>query len=271
MAEVLERNRVIEGTSLTYASRMRRMKGYFAEKFPEDIDRGEIRVPMNVEHVLAFFGSISKWQDGERGGVPGQLKSVSHMGGYRSALVDYYKMVHKRKFEPELDTRLSALLAGFKRQVAQAKQEGTMKITEGKQPLSIAGYRLLSDLLLKLPNSTISSFAWPFLTLCWCLMARSNSVENIIFQHIPWESDSLVIQFAQHKGDKEGQVKYGRHVYANPREPTICPILSLSVLIFSKNRRAADGRQRLFEGDRPESRFSDILLNVVDGQTQDNK
>ena len=75
-------------------------------------------------------------------------------------------------------------------------------------------------------------------------MARSNSVANILFQHVSWETDSLIIQFAQHKGDKEGQVKFGRHVYANPREPTICPILSIAVLIFSKNRRAAGGRQR---------------------------
>ena len=265
LAEELERNRVIAGTSRTYASRIRKMKAYFREKFPDDIGPdGELLVPMDVDHVLSFFGSISRWQEGERGGVPGQLKSVSHMGGHRSALVDYYKIVHKRKFEPELDTRLSALLSGFKRQVAQAKQDGVIKITEGKQPLTFAGYRLLSEILFKLPNSTISTFAWPFLILCWCLMARSNSVANILFQHVSWETDSLIIQFAQHKGDKEGQVKFGRHVYANPREPTICPILSIAVLIFSKNRRAAGGRQRLFEGDRPESRFSDILLSVVD-------
>ena len=264
-AKALESNRVVASTSATYLSRINKMKAYFTEEFPQDMDdEGEFIMPMHVDHVLAFFGFISCWRQGEGGGDEGQLKSVSHMGGYRSALVGHYKIRHKRKLEPELDTRLSALLSGFKRRVAQAKQTGTMKITEGKQPITFAGYRMLADLLFRGSNFNVATFSWPFLLLCWCLMARSNSVANIMFQHISWEMDSLVVQFAQHKGDKEGQVRFGRHVYANPGDPKICPVLAVAVLTFSKTYRGAGGRQQLFEGAKAESRFSDILLSTID-------
>ena len=69
---------------------------------------------------------------------------------------------------------------------------------------------------------------------------------------------------AQHKGDKEGQVRFGRHVYANPGDPKICPVLAVAVLTFSKTYRGAGGRQQLFEGAKAESRFSDILLSTID-------
>ena len=95
-------------------------------------------------------------------------------------------------------------------------------------------------------------------------MARSNSFANIMFQHISWEMDTLVVQFAQHKGDKKGHVRFGRHVYANPGDPKICPVLAVAVLIFSKTHRAAGGCQQLFEGAKAESRFSDMLISTID-------
>ena len=75
--------------------------------------------------------------------------------------------------------------------------------------------------------------------------------------------DSLVVQFAQHKGDKEGQVRFGRHVYANPGDPKIYPVLAVAVLVFSKTHRAAGRRQQLFEGAKAESRFSDVLISRI--------
>ena len=151
-------------------------------------------------------------------------------------------------------------MAGFGRQVANAKQNGHMSITEGKQPISMSGYKMLADLLIKVP---MMLFAWPFFLLCWTLMARSNSVGNIMLQHISWKEDALIVGMAQHKGDKEGQNAFGRHVYANPLNPTICPVLALAVLVFSKDYRDPNSRLQLFEGEKSEGRFSDILGKVV--------
>jgi len=119
---------------------------------------------------------------------------------------------------------------------------------------------MLADLLIKVP---MMLFAWPFFLLCWTLMARSNSVGNIMLQHISWKEDALIVGMAQHKGDKEGQNAFGRHVYANPLNPTICPVLALAVLVFSKDYRDPNSRLQLFEGEKSEGRFSDILGKVV--------
>lgn len=140
-----------------------------------------------------------------------------------------------------------------------------MNVNEGKQPIAFAGYGLLCKKFIAIHAMPAQmSFAWSFFTLCWNLFARANSVANIMLPHMSWRDDSLIVVFTQHKGDKEGQHSFGRHVYANPVHPELCPILALAVLIFSKNHYNTQGRQQLFEGKGPEDRFSDALQKVVD-------
>eukprot|EP01034_Spumella_vulgaris_P035606 gene35606-43904_t len=75
-------------------------------------------------------------------------------------------------------------------------------------------------------------------------MARSIMVGNMMYQHVSWSGDALTVNVPGHKGDKEGAKDYARHVYANPLEPAICPILSLAVMIFSSSFRSGDKRQQ---------------------------
>ena len=44
--------------------------------------------------------------------------------------------------------------------------------------------------------------------------------------------DALVVELPKHKGDQEGDTKYPRHVYANPLDPLICPVLNLGLNII---------------------------------------
>ena len=62
----------------------------------------------------------------------------------------------------------------------------------------------------------------------WNLMSRSDSVDGLMLQHLKWQEDSLIIEEHGHKGDQTGADSYGKHIYANPFEPSICPILSLA-------------------------------------------
>ncbi len=78
-------------------------------------------------------------------------------------------------------------------------------------------------------------FGWAFFLFSWNLMARSCSVGNIMLQHMRWADDCLIVRLPKHKGDQEGEaLLMDRHVYANPLEPCICPILALAVLTFSQ-------------------------------------
>ena len=52
--------------------------------------------------------------------------------------------------------------------------------------------------------------------------------------HIGWEDDSLVVCIAKAKHDQEGEeAKTLWHIYANPANPYICPVLALGLYLFS--------------------------------------
>lgn len=46
--------------------------------------------------------------------------------------------------------------------------------------------------------------------------------------------------FTQYSGDQDGKRSFPRHVFANPYNPSVCPVLALAVLIFSQDTTAAN-------------------------------
>lgn len=78
-----------------------------------------------------------------------------------------------------------------------------------------------------------------------------------MYNHVSWENDSMIIVFPSHKGDKEGRNALPKHVYANPLEPAICPILSFAIYTFTRGYEREGSKMTLFSGDA-ESRFSNL-------------
>ncbi len=228
--------------------------------------------------ILAFFGSLanaatelSKCTDGEpKGAYP---MSVSCIRGYRSALVHLYTKAGKKLAE-KLDTELTRVLDGYEKLVNELKKRGLMKIQEGKQYLKNNGYSLMCNKFMKMTPGrgdswSMVTFAWAFWTTMWNLMSRSDSVDSIMVQHISWAEDALIIEEQGHKGDQKGENKFGKHVYANPYEPSKCPILSLAVLLFSCPNRPQHGRQQLFSGLQSKDRFGHLLREMLKNLTRE--
>ncbi len=107
-----------------------------------------------------------------------------------------------------------------------------MSAIEGKSPITFEGYRFLAAKFKDNKDYALGIFSHVFLLLSWNLMARC--VYNV-FNHISWNMDALTIVFPKHKGDQEGTFAFPKHVYANPNEPSICPILALAIYIFFRN------------------------------------
>jgi hypothetical protein len=165
----------------------------------------------------------------------------------------------------DTDAAIQELLKGYKRQVAQFKQTNVMKMTEGKVPLNFSGYRYLAAVAFKYPDYEVGMFAHLFLILCWNLIARCVSVASLMLSHITWKEDALVVVFPQHKGNQEGKNTSPKHVYANPEEPMICPILSLAIYIFCEGQRFEGGNHCLFGVPSNEDhRFSKWLKKVLE-------
>ena len=145
-------------------------------------------------------------------------------------------MYHYRSVGSAVDERLKrtmdSFMKGFKRNIASLQQEGHMKIRQGKSPITFNGYSCLS---LKLYSfKSVEYFAAPYFILLWNLMCRSETVGKNHLKNITWEDDALVIHISKQKNDQEGERVFGRHLYANPLDPSVCPILAMAVVIFSK-------------------------------------
>ena len=61
-----------------------------------------------------------------------------------------------------------------------------------------------------------------------------------------------------------------KHLFANPLQPALCPILSLTVLVFTMGYRGRGDSQLIFGGsDSTEKRFSEWLRSVLGDNAED--
>jgi len=117
-------------------------------------------------------------------------------------------------------------------------------------------------------KSSASVFSHTVLTTMWNLMSRVNNTVTICKIHMDWRDDALLIYFAHEKTDQT-QSKPGdpRHIYANPFQPAICPILSLGMFFLIVDITKS-GEQPIFSGSNPycrfhksmKSSFADVIL-----------
>jgi hypothetical protein len=121
-------------------------------------------------------------------------------------------------------------------------------------------------------------FARAFLCLEWNIMARCKNVVHAHILRIEWNADSLVFCFVKSKGGQTGLNSVREwHVYANPHNHKICPVLALACYIFSnlgvflaavddkvvEGGRAGTQKECLFPGGNQYGRFMDCLLRIL--------
>jgi hypothetical protein len=252
--------RIAPSTKKRYAASLKVLEEYWREQIGR-----RFAVPVATEAIVNFFGWLveTKYKD--------KPPAFSTIRLYKSALLSLYKE-RKLMFSPEAHQRVETVLDGYKRRVAQYKLDGKMAIHEGKLPLTFDGYRLLARALFTTTPGQML-FGWPYLLLQWNLIARATSVATLMMEHISWEGDALLVTLPKHKGDQDGDHVFARHLYANTADPFICPVLALAVLVFTRvlrydtNGSSSVGSRlnyRLFDGERSESRWSDIFKKVIE-------
>ena len=260
-ADALIGARVVNSTQKGYRSCIRQIEHYFITQ----LHHSSFTVPVILNDILSFFGWLvdSKFK--------AKPAASSTIRSYKSALKWWYKE-QKVIMEQSVDQGIETLLQGYQRRVADWKAEGKMAVFEGKLHLTYDGYCLLSTALFEAEPFSQMLFGWPFIVLQWNLIARSATVAGMMMEHVGWEADSLLISTPKHKGDQEGAKCFARHLYANPLQPTICPVLALAVLIFTRVAKhdpshttasAALPNYRIFNGANNESRFSEVLGRII--------
>ena len=242
---------------------------YMTREYPSLFTDGVFNLALvTMEQHKSFLGYIMKKRDNDGNALdPVEYQQYQSVSGYKSAIVHKYN-----EFDIKIDDAISKMFAtffaGYKREIAQMKLDGDMSAKEGKSPLSFVGYNFLAREAL---NTSVSgqmecgTFSWTFLLLCWNLLARCNSICTILFEHISWDEDCLVIKFPRMKNDPDG--KNGmvpKHVFANRQNPEICPILALAVYVFTMGNRPFVKKPTLFGGSlEAENKFSKWLSAVL--------
>ncbi|CAM9390413.1 unnamed protein product, partial [Ectocarpus fasciculatus] len=244
---------------------------------------GSIRVPIEKQDILDFFGYLCRPGNERAKMTPAEVislgddsepYSISHIKGFRSAIVSYYDTT---ALDPTTDNELNQALTGYEKLITELKKNGLMKPGEGKRDLKPRGYELLAfKFLTKEPtqravagNWGLSGFLWPYLIFLWNLMTRNDSVDSLMLSHMEFSEDALLVEEQCHKGDQVGENKFQKHVYSNPLNPSVCPILSLAVMIFGFEN-SVRGDQKLFTGSDSKGRFGrnmrETVLNLSDAE-----
>jgi hypothetical protein len=110
-------------------------------------------------------------------------------------------------------------------------------------------------------SSTEFIVAHCMLALSWNLMCRVSNCIGIKYSHMTWLEDSLGIYFAVMKNDQGGdRPRDPRHIYANPLQPEVCPILALAIYFLCM---PFDSEQlALFPGTGQDARFGLTMQRV---------
>ena len=177
--------------------------------------------------------------------------------------------------------QLKQFTQGIRRTVADKKQEQGDSIMIGKKKMDFKVYQKMCELFLREDGEEFI-FARCFLTLEWNLMARLENVVHAHMLHVTWDNDSLVFRFVKSKGDQTGRNKdQAWHVYANPNNPAVCPVLAMACYIFGNpgifgvddGTDSADGTDpnngRLFPGSYQYERFMDCMHRIIDKHCDD--
>ncbi len=234
--DVVLKKRLAEKTKTIYQGALERATKFFIDNgYTAAFEPGTttFKLPMELEHWRWFLGKKSRPLDKN-----GKVYAKSTLEQFVTAL----KNIHTERnivIDPIVTNYLKKFVVGYGKLVAEKKQIGVMKNHEGKHHFTFDVYVQLCKAAL-FANETRSHFArfvHVFICFCWNMIARANSVAELGYHAISWEADCLIVDMSKHKGAQSGERISAKHIFANPFEPAVCPILSLAIHTFCTSDR----------------------------------
>jgi hypothetical protein len=180
--------RIKDNSKAKYAKAYLQLVVYVRVKFPElfDEDGNLILEDLRSHHFKDFFGHISIKRDknGNCAHNPPRFQSFSHVSGFNSGIKNAFTEKGIAMDQDAADT-IKKILSGYKRKVANLKQQGVMKVTEGKAQITFDGYKTIAQKALSATvDFALNTFAWVFLLMSWNIMARCSTSSAIMIDHI---------------------------------------------------------------------------------------
>ena len=237
-------------------------------ELPEVVNAYVCRVYMheNVGEAIYPFGEKFEIKDftdflSKKRTAGGKLPAISNLGGYRSAFK--WAMIQAgRPVSQEWDGFLGGVFTAFNKRNAQAMQDGTAKVTQGKDVLKSGAFKFIAAHAAK----TADSSKWVFFHLIWVLQwnlcCRVSNVVGLRHGHMSLFEDGLGFFFGKMKNDQEGQrSNVLRHCYANPLIPEINLLLILGMWFLVSGFQEND--DRVFPGSSQAAHYDEIFRKII--------
>ena len=224
----------------------------------DDINKADDNCPILLNKLT--FNLFSHYLT-QRKNKNGEYLSKAGYGQIRSSLKHLYRMSGE-KMDDTYESELSQFMSGLKRTVASSRAQSGRALDEGKKGMSYEVYKKMCEILFKSDNDDFL-FAHTFLTMEWNLLACSNHCFTMCVKHIEFCNDSLLFFVAKSKGNQLGEAtEKPWHVYSNPTNPFLCPVLALGRYVLS-NPDILKNKGLLFPGQHQYTRFMNIFHKVI--------
>ena len=100
-------------------------------------------------------------------------------------------------------------------------------------------------------------------------MARSDNCVDMHVNHIYWISDSLIYYIVPLKGNQTvDRANDPWHVYSNPKNPNICPVLAMAKYFLS-HPDILTTNSNLFPGNHQYEIFLNIFNRIINNNLEE--
>ena len=190
---------------------------------------------------------------------PDGISKPKSYGAYRSALSNLFRD-YQVPMPLSIKDRLKGMFKGLKKTVTDDVACGDGEVRVGKLPLPFGTYTWFARKMLSM-EQPVYTYGHLCMLLSWNLMCRFSNTKSICWTHMEWRQDALGIYFAQMKNDQGGdRPRDPRHIYANPCNFVVCPILALGLYMLSFT---FSDSPFVFEGGCQDDRFNKFFVNFL--------
>ncbi len=159
--------------------------------------------------------------------------------------------------------------SGHRKDVAQARQDGTFKQESGKSYMRIVMFRFLAQKSMtnEAGDWELAMFAHLYLLQLWNIMFRVSSGAAEAYAHITYGGeDNIEIVVPTEKNNQDGSTigSRPRHLHANPLDPPVCLFLAFAMWFFSRSGFTPDRAPLLFGRENQDDRFGTWLQTIIE-------
>lgn len=137
------------------------------------------------------------------------------------------------------------------------------KDTVVEKPITFSDYKFLASLALA--DSSHSVLSHTLIVLCWNLMVKSCVVCDLNWNNFAVDGDHITVSYQ--RGCSGGRRPAPICLYANPLDPTVCPILALGIKICSETF-SSKSQLNVFQSGSSSETFSRWLQRRLNDMTQ---